>query len=189
MISLLRAEGSFRQRVFALLGEARWCILAALILFLLGVVFGPLYPAPGLHLAEALFEMAQALHDKSLLQIAVAIFVRNLSAVTFALLLGVGLGLLPVAAALLNGWLAGVVIAEQPGALWMILPHGVFELPAVFIAWGLGIWCGLWVTAPAPFVALKTRLKKSLWLLLRLIVPLLAIAAFIEASLIAWLTS
>lgn len=180
---------SFLQRVSLVLREARGCILAAVLLFGLGAVLAPLYPAPGLRLAEALFEMAQTLHDKSLLEIALAIFVRNVLAVSTALLLGVGLGLLPAAAALLNGWLAGVVLADQPRAVWMILPHGVFELPAVFMAWGLGIWCGLWVTAPAPFAALKQRLGKSLWLLLVLIVPLLGVAALIEGALIAWLAA
>jgi stage II sporulation protein M len=65
-----------------------------------------------------------------------------------------------------------------------LLPHGIFELPAIFISFGMGLKFG-------TFLFYKEKMKKfaeffsnSLRVFVFVILPLLVIAAIIEGSLI-----
>jgi stage II sporulation protein M len=89
--------------------------------------------------------------------------------------------------AIVNGYLIGFVanmVVSQEGVLvlWRLLPHGIFELPAIFISIGLGIWLGMGVFYDVK--TLKHRLVSGLKVFLALILPLLVIAAIVEGILI-----
>lgn len=80
------------------------------------------------------------------------IFFNNLSASFFAVTSGFLIGLVPVMMLISNGLLMGVVLAESVVQTQMnpllllvttILPHGIFELPAIFIGTALGIHLGM----------------------------------------------
>ena len=69
-------------------------------------------------------------------------------------------------------------------SLWKILPHGIFELPAVFIALGIGIKLGMFIFQKKKLESLKNYSINSLRVFLLIILPLLVIAGIIEGTLI-----
>ena len=76
------------------------------------------------------------------------IFANNLQSSFFGLFLGIILGIFPVFAAITNGYVLGFVGAmsveiEGGFILLNLLPHGIFELPAIFISLGMGLKLGI----------------------------------------------
>lgn len=87
---------------------------------------------------------------------------------------------------LFNGLIMGVLArteVESMELLAFILPHGVFEIPAIFIATALGIWLGRvgWQTyrGRATRTEFADALERAFWVLIGIGI-LLAIAGFIE---------
>lgn len=128
------------------------------------------------------------------------LFLSNCYAAALAFLLGIlPLLFLPVWPLLLNAALLGAVAAAAlrtgmpPAALAAaLLPHGIFELPALILSDGLGlVLCRsmtrrlLGKTEPLPFWALAHELSR---LFVLGVVPLLAVAALIESYFTGWLT-
>ncbi|MEW6213944.1 MAG: stage II sporulation protein M [Nitrospirota bacterium] len=60
--------------------------------------------------------------------------------------------------------------------LWTLIPHGIFELPAIFVAWGLGIWRGVWMFRKDKDQTFKERANKAYRVFFAFILPLLIIA-------------
>lgn len=116
------------------------------------------------------------------------IFLNNLQGSFMGLVFGIALGIFPVLAIISNGYLLGFVAGltvEKAGlfVLWRILPHGIFELPAIFISLGLGLRLGTFL-----FLEKKSSFKEcvlnSLRVFFLIIFPLLIIAGIIEGALI-----
>jgi len=68
--------------------------------------------------------------------------------------------------------------------LWRILPHGIFELPAVFIALGMGLKFGGFIFQKEKIKSLREYFWNSLRVFLFVVLPLLIIAGIIEGTLI-----
>ena len=66
-----------------------------------------------------------------------------------------------------------------------IVPHGVFELPAYFLSVAIGLKLAREVLKPKLERQLRLQLGDGLRVYLRLILPLLIIAAIIESGLIS----
>src|SRR5205085_4505245 len=89
----------------------------------------------------------------------------------------------------LNGVLIGAVTREAAGrigagmVLLRILPHGVFELPAYFVAAAYGLWLGQPSKAPAEGepVGFAARLWHAVTRFALVVLPLLTLAAAVEA--------
>lgn len=116
------------------------------------------------------------------------IFFNNLQSSFMGLILGILFGLFSVFALIINGYLLGFVAGFSVKAngffvLWKLLPHGVFELPALFIALGLGLRLGTFVFRDDN-ISFKDNIIESLRVFLLIVLPLLIIAAVIEGSLI-----
>ncbi len=76
------------------------------------------------------------------------IFLNNLQSSFFGLIFGVLFGIFPLIATVVNGYLLGFIASmsvEGEGFLILlrILPHGIFELPAIFISLALGLKLGI----------------------------------------------
>ena len=87
-----------------------------------------------------------------------------------------------------NGLLIGVVtelVRSQQGALYVVaalVPHGIFEIPAVLISGGLGFLLARALIAEWHGAADAAAEARSLArLFLRVVIPLLAVAAVVEA--------
>jgi stage II sporulation protein M len=121
------------------------------------------------------------------------ILLRNVVATIFVLVSGVLVGIIPTFAIGANGFVLGVVYrqaAEVVGyskAALKVLPHGVFELPALLITASYGLWLG--VTVVRRFrgkenTLLRVNIEHAFRRYFAVVFPLLVIAAGIETALI-----
>jgi stage II sporulation protein M len=177
------------QTILTALRMLRVYLILAAAVFLGGALTGILLRELPEAMVQPLYELARELRDKPWFIMTLFLLCKNALAALVAILGGFLLGVLPFMAALTNGMVLGRVLADQPSAIALILPHGVFELPAVAIAWGAGLWCAGWLRCPPRAVRLRQRAATSLRLFVKLILPLLAVAAAIEATGIKWLTA
>jgi stage II sporulation protein M len=120
----------------------RW-ILIAICLFVIGMVVGFIAPSSLASLAAediaALEELAGFLATLPPFAVLIIIFIKNVSALVISFIFSPILCLFPIMALVVNGWLlafvsAAVVQERSLGfVLAALLPHGVFELPAIII--------------------------------------------------------
>jgi stage II sporulation protein M len=113
------------------------------------------------------------------------IFVKNVSSAALSIFLGAFWGIIPLAAAILNGVVVGVVISfgakfDLMTVFWRLIPHGIFELPAIFLSWGMGMWLGSWTFRKDTHERLRERVEGALHVLFYFVLPLLALSAVIE---------
>jgi stage II sporulation protein M len=117
------------------------------------------------------------------------IFLNNLQSSAMGIAFGLFFGIFPIIATVVNGYVLGFVallsVKEQGiTVLWRIFPHGIFELPAVFISLGLGVKMGVYIFKSKNKESFKNLLINSLRVFLLVVFPLLVIAAIIEGTLI-----
>jgi len=161
-------------------------------LFFLFSIVGFFVPAPKeimTLILEYIQQILEQTKDMSVLELISFIFLNNLQASFLGLILGIFIGFFPILFAIFNGYVLGIVASltvAQEGALSLIniLPHGIFELPAVFIALGLGLNLGTFVFQKNKLSFFKRNLSESAKVFLFVVLPLLIIAAIIEGSLI-----
>ena len=139
-------KGVFRES-FEFLGKNKKYIYIAAGIFLFGSIFGFLYSSQLGFFDDLLKELAGKVEGLNTLELIWFIFQNNLKSAFFTLIFGVFIGLLPIINALTNGVLLGYVFSKASAidgwtSIWKLFPHGVFELPAVFIAMGLGMAVG-----------------------------------------------
>ena len=165
-----------------------------MVLFFLFAVIGFFFPAPeGLSKAIILFieKLVEKTKDLSGIGLISFIFLNNLQSCFIGFLLGFFLGIVPVLICILNGYILGFVgnlAVEKSGpyVLWALLPHGIFELPAIFISLGLGLRFGMFLFRKDLVENLRESFIYGLKTFLLIVIPLLIIAAIIEGSLIAF---
>jgi len=182
--------------------ESRKYIYFAAILFILGTLGGIVFQGQLGALDDLLKGIIDQVKDLGLTELIWFIFKNNSLSAFFALSLGVFFGLFSMFNATFNGVILGYVFSkavskEGIGVVWKVLPHGIFELPAILIAVGLGIRLGLGFFENYSLFSFLSSSKKgkskndfakrfysSLKVFFFIILPLLAIAAVIEGLLI-----
>jgi stage II sporulation protein M len=140
-------------------------------------------------LLRGIAEQARNLNGIDLI---VFIFNNNIRSAFLGLVLGALLGVMPLANAVTNGAILGYVMklawnVSGINDFWRILPHGIFELPAIFISLGLGLKLGMFIFARNKGKEFAYRLGNSLKAFIFIVIPLLVIAAVIEGMLITLL--
>ena len=152
------------------------------------------FVTPSEEITQSIFKFIQELLEKtdrmSHFELIKFIFFNNVQSGFFGLILGTGFGLFPLFATITNGFLIGFVSSfavSQGGffVLWRLLPHGIFELPAIFISFGLGLKLGSFILYKEKMKTLKTFFISSLKVFFYFVIPLLIIAGIIEGTLIA----
>ena len=119
----------------------KWSLIAV-FLFAVGLVLGLVTP-PGIagFMSEdiaALEELSRILTPFSVLTFSI-IFVKNASALVLSFVLSPILCLMPLITLTVNGWLlafvSSLVVQEESLGFVLagVLPHGIFELPAIII--------------------------------------------------------
>ena len=127
--------------------------------------------------------------DESPMVIMLFIFANNTLNSFIAMLLGVVFGLWPILFILINGFFVGVVVfdvAREIGVLVILaalIPHGIIELPMIFLSAAIGLRLG-YLTFLKIFKKMEISIQQELFqavrFFIKLIVPLLFIAALIE---------
>lgn len=197
--SFQQVRDFFMSKFIGLLLEQWKFIVVAMFLFALGglasflaIADDPLHIysiMPGDMVAgidpERLGEGHDAI-DSSLMS--AEIMTNNIQVAILAFASGITFGLLTVYVLVYNGIVVGSIAAVYWHAgmsyeFWAyIVPHGVIELAAIFIAGGAGLLMGYSLFVPGPYsrgYQLKQNAKRSVQLLLGTI-PLFIIAGIIE---------
>jgi len=170
----------------------RWLLIAA-CLFGIGLVSGLTTSAGVTGLLDeniiALEELAESLGELPQSAVAAIIFIKNVSVLLISFALSPIFCLVPLIALTLNGWLIGLVattvIQEQSLGYLLagVLPHGIFELPALIMGEAVALSFGT-----AVILALFKKKRRKLLLLnvrqklryLAIALALLLLAAIIE---------
>ncbi len=171
------------------LSENKRLFVAAAAAFLVGVPAGMLaYPLVEDQLPALLEEAFGDVMDGSTLDVVVKVFLRNTSASLIMLFLGMTV-LLAVASLFLNGFVVGLVfmlsLSKGLGLSTIFLgvaPHGIFELPAIFLSVAAGIRVGLAVfqSKGRRVAAASQAIREAAAVYLTVVLPLLAVAAAVE---------
>jgi len=115
----------------------------------------------------------------------VVIFLNNAFTCFLNILTGPLLGIFPIFSTLINGGLLGWLAHEEGLIVFLaIVPHGMFELPAYFISLAIGLRLAREALRPKGSRRLKVKFGEGLRVYLRLILPLLFVAALVESALI-----
>jgi len=121
------------------------------------------------------------------------ILLHNVMATIFVLISGVVVGIIPTFAIGANGFFLGVVYRQAvqmvgySKAALKVLPHGVFELPAMLLAASYGLWLGVtfvrWMRGKESTL-LRFHIEHAFRRYFAVVFPLLIVAAGIETALI-----
>lgn len=122
------------------------------------------------------------------LSIMLVIFLNNAVKSLFSIVLGAGFGLIPILFIAGNGLILGLVasqVSKEQGIVFVLaalLPHGIIEVPMVLVSAGLGLRLGyfMYLSLQGRKMDLRYELIESLRIYVRIIMPLLFIAAVIE---------
>lgn len=174
--------------------ESKNFIWVAVIVFFVAVIIGFLYQ-PVWVVNFVLEQMKKALADTSgmnTFQLMNYIFLNNLRVSFSGLIYGFIFGLPTVILSVFNGYAVGYVSSTAvstagAGSLLNLLPHGIFELPAIFISFGMGIKFGSFIFYKEKMKNFSKFFVNSLRVFVFVVLPLLIIAAIIEGVLISFL--
>ncbi len=147
----------------------KWWSLIAILLFVTGMTFGFTAP-PGVTdlMAEdlvALQQLANLLTTLPQFVVFVIIFFKNVSALLLSFILSPILCLVPILSLTVNGWLLAFVASAVTQEMSLgfvlaaLLPHGVFEIPALIMGQAAALSFGT-----MAILALFQKRKRSLLL-------------------------
>ncbi|QMV41538.1 stage II sporulation protein M [Cohnella cholangitidis] len=190
--------------------EIRPYFIFSIILFFAGVVIGGSPNAPQQYLEQQIKGLESIMNDINQsnnpeLTAFVRITLNNVFAAVMIMAFGIVAGIMPVISLVSNGMVIGYVLgeaAEQGHNLWAsvikgILPHGIFELSAVFLAAAFGMRFGMTLIkgvfgsafgksqAWQPFVRTAIGAVPAVILVL----VLLLVAGVVESTVTFWLMS
>ena len=156
-----------------------------LVFILIGFIFPTFFETQLLNLIKELIEKTEGLNTFELIRF---IILNNIQSAFFGLILGVFFGIVSLSVAVINGYVLGFVSSKTVGVegfliLWRLLPHGIFELPAIIISLALGLKLGMFWFAYKKedrFNGFLKVLKDSLRIFVFIIIPLLVIGGIIE---------
>ena len=160
-------------------------------IFFLFTFIGFFIPAPQIiqeRIMDFIKELIGQTKDMSQFDLISFIISNNVKSTFFGIIFGAFFGIFSLVGAITNGYLLGFVsfLSVNDGGiltLWKIFPHGIFELPAVFISLGLGLKIGTFAFQKKKLYSFRNYLINSLKVFLLVIVPLLVIAGIIEGTL------
>ncbi|MEA2035340.1 MAG: stage II sporulation protein M [Euryarchaeota archaeon] len=169
-----------------------YATVAALLILALGWGIGTLAvmedPTLGEDLMQTLNqEVFGKILDDNQIILSFNLFLNNLEASIILFLGGATFGVLTLIVLSTNGIVIGMVIEvlrEQQGLLYIlagVIPHGIFEIPAFVISGGLGLLLAEELLREARGKGDAAEKAKDYSIVfLKAVIPLLAIAAFVE---------
>jgi stage II sporulation protein M len=124
-----------------------WFGLIAFLFFIFIGFFVPLPEDVFNQLINYFKELVEITKDYGGLEMILFLFFNNLKASFSGMILGVFVGVLPLVYLFSNGFVLGFaskfsVLEGGAISLLRLLPHGIFELPAIILSLGLGLKIG-----------------------------------------------
>lgn len=174
------------------LKESRIYFLIIFCLFIVFILIGFFLPAPQFIddlIQKFLKELVDRTAGMNFYQLFIFILENNITTAFFGFIFGFVLGLVPLLLTIFNGYVLGYVArmtADILGyvQLFRLLPHGIFEIPALIISLALGLKITRFIFYKKSGRQLKYDLENSLRVFLFVVIPLLLIAGLIETALI-----
>jgi len=174
--------------------ECKNFIYLIILIFFLSSVLGFFVPLPEqfqeeiLKMLNEIFEKTEGFNQWQMIKF---LFLNNFKSSFFGVIFGVIFGFFPLISDVVNGYLLGfvakLVVAEQGfSILWRLFPHGIFELPAVFISLGMGLKLSTFIFEKNKVKSLLKFFWNSLKVFILVVIPLLIIAAIIEGTFIVF---
>src|SRR3989344_576945 len=144
--SKLNVKKQFKEAIIYLKESLNYIYLA-IFLFAASAVFGFLNAKNLTFIDEILKEIVSKTLNLGPLELIFFILQNNLQSAFVSLAGGILLSIGPILFAISNGTIIGYVMSRSYQSagiqvLWRLIPHGIFELPAIFISLGLGIKLG-----------------------------------------------
>ncbi len=172
--------------------ESKNFIYVVIGIFFFFVLVGFFIPIPKFFYDEIISFLKEIVNETaglSMTQLIAFIISNNIKNTFFAIIFGIIAGIFPLVVTIANGYILGFVslLSVNNGGiitLWKLFPHGIFELPAVFISLGLGLKLGMFGFQKDKIRYVEKNLIDSLRVFLLVVIPLLIIAGIIEGSLI-----
>ncbi len=161
-------------------------------IFILSLIIGLIISVKNPELSRNYYSMFQGefgwIKTLNPISIMLVIFANNAFKSFLSLVLGVGLGVIPVLFVAANGVIIGMLantIAKQNGTLFVIaalVPHGIIEVPMVLISAGIGLRLGykMYPSLTGLKTDINKELREGIGFYVRFVLPLLFVAAIIE---------
>lgn len=168
-------------------------LLVIVVVFSASTIIGAIYSLMNPEIAQQSMEefrsMLEFIKDLPPFAIMLFIFLNNTIKTFIAMLLGVGFGIIPLAFIAYNGYIIGIfgyIISVDKGLVYLItalLPHGIIELPMVFISAAIGVKMGTEMinSVTGRKANIKEELLRGITFYFYWIVPLLFVAAAVES--------
>jgi len=175
------------SRLLNQLRKDSFYIKSASLLFIFSVILGFIFPQFLAELRNDVFASILAeIEGRNYLQLSFFIIQNNLRTAFFGFLLGILL--LPILALFINGFFTGSILAESIEKsssliLWRLLPHGIFELPAIIISFAYGIKISLCWLRKNRLRNFKSAYMQAFEVFIYIVMPLIIVAGFIESLL------
>lgn len=175
---------------FSYLKETRRFTFIIISIFLVSAAVGYMFPSLFEDVVnKIILDIISKIEGYNFFQMLFYIIKNNLMTSLVGLVFGVFIGIYPVSVAILNGYILGYVLNKSVSvigfaALFRLLPHGIFELPAIFISLGMGLNLGMTLFKKHRKKYFMEHIEKSLKVFLAIVVPLLILAGIIETLLI-----
>jgi stage II sporulation protein M len=198
MASKKRVKQSFLKRTYKesweYLKETKIYIYSTFWLLVFFFLLGFMFPV---FFVEQIKEVIRNILEKTIglsgFQLILFIFKNNLMVSVIGIFSGIIFGIIPILLIITNGYIVGFVSnavssVEGTSILWRLLPHGIFEIPAVIISIALGIKLGFSVFYKNSGKEFSKSFFNSLKILVFIIIPLLIVAAIIEGLLMSLLS-
>jgi stage II sporulation protein M len=167
--------------------------LVVLLLFLLISLFGFFFPYFfNEQIIKLITKLLKETENLGPLELIGFIIFNNIKSAFFGMIFGVFFGIISIFVVVVNGYVLGFVVKETVAiegfsVLFRLVPHGIFEIPAVIISLALGLKLGLFLfiyKGKNKSKEFLSWLKDSIKVFVFIIIPLLVIAGIIEGILI-----
>lgn len=181
--------------------EIKPYIILSFLIFIFGILGGYFFAQNFHHQTEEIVKQLQSLYspvkEEDSLGLFIFILENNITKLLAALILGIFAGLIPIASVFINGILLGIfayVFSEKLSWSFLIagiLPHGIFEIPALILSTAIGIHIG--AVAVRKLFGRKEKFMdefaKGLRFFISVVVPILFLAALIEVYVTSYILS
>ena len=153
-----------------------------------GFLYSSMYPESSMLSLEGVDEFFELIKDLPPLGIMMFIFLNNAIKSLIILMLGIGFGVIPLMFIVFNGYIIGVVVkivSDEYGftyVLLAIMPHGIIELPVVFISAAIGLKIGyeMFRSITGQPADIKMEFSRGVRFYFYWVMPLLFVAAVVE---------
>ena len=185
---------NFKLSLEQIKGLKNYIWFASILFFcfaLIGLLLPIFFQEQIINLIKELIEKTEGLSG---LELVGFIMFNNIKSAFFAMIFGIFFAIIPFFISLVNGYVLGfvankTVLIEGWLVLWRLLPHGIFEIPAIMISVALGLRLGmfLFISKNKGWKEFKKWVVDSLRIFIFIVIPLLVIAGIIEGILIGLL--